>query len=302
MRNIAVLGGGILGSEIAKQANILGDDVRLASRSFLNEELSNEGIRLISGDASDPEFLENFLKDCDDLVIVFGGMRPYQAELDPDLNLGLIENSLTNILTAVAQNELSSVSYISSGGAVYGEAHNQHHFDESDPPQPSTAYGRGKLAAEKILLDFGFSGSPKARVFRVSNIFGRGEIRDENFGFIEHALAAVRNRSELHVFGDGEDCRDFIPVSVAAQQVVSVIHKDDGPLVLNVANGVSNSLNQVIEMIEQITGQKIKIQQRERRACDLVHSRLNVDLLQKLTGYVPPDLRNELTGIWDAYN
>ena len=297
MKRITVLGGGILGSEIAKQAKILGGRVRLVSRSFSEVERTDTEIQLVSGDASDPEFIKTALQDTDDLVVVFGGMRPYQAELNPDKNLRLIEESLSTILSAAAESDLSSFSYVSSGGAVYGESVDGHYFDELDPPNPTTAYGRGKLAAEKMLLAREFSSSTKVRIFRVSNVYGRGAIRDENFGFIEHAIAAGRNNSELQIFGDGEDHRDFIPAEVASQQIASVMLLQDAPAIVNIANGVSYSLNEIVGMIEKITGREIRTERLERRTCDLRNSRLNVALLRELTGFEPPDLKRELTNI-----
>jgi nucleoside-diphosphate-sugar epimerase len=84
---------------------------------------------------------------------------------------------------------------------------------------------------------------------------------------------------------------------VASQQIAAVMLLEDAPIIVNIANGVSYSLNEIVEMIEEITGQEVRSERLERRTCDLRNSRLNNALLRELTGFEPPDLRNELTSI-----
>lgn len=297
LSRVTVLGGGILGNALAEELSRAGNEIRLVSRSFAKPKHQGLNIERILGDASDGETLQEALNGAERLVIAFGGMRPHQAEQSPDENLQLTIGTLEAVISSARKAKLRSISYISSGGAVYGESLNNQKFSEQDEPRPATAYGRAKLAAEKIMLQAGVNSPTKFQIFRVSNIFGDGDVRDPAFGFIEHAISAWRKGSELVIFGDGEDQRDFIPVGVASRQISALLELEESPPVVNIARGTSHTLNEVIKMIEDGTNRSITVSYRERRACDLRVSRLDNSLLKSLTGFEVPSLQEQLSDI-----
>ncbi len=297
LSSITVLGGGILGNALAEELSRDGNEVRLVSSRFPEPRHQSLNIERILGDASDGETLRVALNGADRLVIAFGGMRPHQAEQSPDENLQLTIGTLEAVISSARKAKLRSISYVSSGGAVYGESLNNHKFSEQDEPRPATAYGRAKLAAEKIMLHAEVNSQTKVQIFRVSNIFGDGDVRDPTFGFIEHAISAWRKGSEFVIFGDGEDQRDFIPVGVASRQISALLELDESPSVVNIARGTSHTLNEVIKMIEDNTNRSIAVAYRERRACDLRASRLDNSLLKSLTGFEVPSLQDQLSDI-----
>lgn len=73
-------------------------------------------------------------------------------------------------------------------------------YVESDPTAPLSAYGRGKLAGERAVLD----GEGRRAVVRSSWLFGTG-----GGNFVETMLALAAERGEVRVVGDQIGCPTY---------------------------------------------------------------------------------------------
>jgi len=143
-----------------------------------------------------------------------------------------------------------------SSSSVYGNAE-RYPTSELDRPQPFNPYGVTKLAAEHLcnLYAEGF-GVPTVAL-RYFTVYGPGQRPD--MAFSRFAMAAARGE-QIVIYGSGEQIRDFTFVEdvVAANMLAAT--KPVGPgTVLNVAGGSHTSVNEVLQIFEDLAGKRLSV-------------------------------------------
>jgi len=91
-----------------------------------------------------------------------------------------------------------------SSAAVYGDNAEAH--KENDVTPAPTIYGRSKLLGEQLISQ----ACPKRTILRLANVYSNG---DGN-GAID-----IFKRGGNKIYGDGEDVRDYVHVSVVAEAI-----------------------------------------------------------------------------------
>jgi nucleoside-diphosphate-sugar epimerase len=201
----------------------------------------------------------------DILFVVSGAARP---------NYGDHALECATTVELLSQFELpkkTKILYISSG-AVYGECIDPR--SEKDTPHPTTSYGKAKLSAEQ---NFASIYSNQAVSLRVGNVVDG----DRPYGIFSLLENAVKNRG-VELFGDPNDCRDYIGVTDFLKAIERLILLDRIPEILNIGSGFSVSLEQLSSLMESELGKNFTITWNNRRAGDLSASRLNTGEMKKL--------------------
>jgi UDP-glucose 4-epimerase len=171
----------------------------------------------------------------------------------------------------------------SSTAAVYGEPE-VIPIPESAPKIPVSPYGASKLAAERMISQFGDRSGIRSIRLRYFNACGAdpdGEIGEDHAPethLIPLVLdTALGRRSEISVFGtdyptqDGTAVRDYIHVcDLAAAHLAAMEHLlDDGKSdALNLGTGRGISVGEIIEQARRATGLDVPWVARARRAGD----------------------------------
>jgi UDP-glucose 4-epimerase len=118
---------------------------------------------------------------------------------DADVNI----KGLLNLLEAAVKNETKKVVFISSGGAIYGEAV-EYPTSEAYPPIPLSPYAITKFASEKYLAFYDHHYGLDYTVLRYANIYGPRQIPHGEAGvvaiFMENLLE--KRPSTLYHFPD----------------------------------------------------------------------------------------------------
>lgn len=171
----------------------------------------------------------------------------------------------------------------SSTAATYGEPKSIP-IVETDPTQPTNAYGETKLAMEKMFKWCDVAHGLKYVALRYFNACGAhisgkiGEAHNPESHLIPLILQVPNGKREsIKVFGtdyptkDGTCVRDYIHVTdLAAAHILAVKYLIDGneSNTFNLGNGVGFTVNEVIEKAKQVTKLPIKVEQDARRAGD----------------------------------
>ena len=174
----------------------------------------------------------------------------------------------------------------SSTCATYGEPEKLP-LTEDHPQRPMSPYGRSKLMVEWILEDCEVAWGLKSAALRYFNASGCstdgkiGEDHDPETHLIPLVLQAIKGEvPALTVFGtdyptdDGTCIRDYIHVEDLAQAHLRALrHLGEGgdSLRLNLGTGCGISVREIIEIAEEITGEKVPVTYGERRAGDPAH-------------------------------
>ena len=101
-------------------------------------------------------------------------------------------------------------------------------------------------------------------------------------------VTAILKDSPPTIYGDGEQSRDFTYIDnvVQANLLAARAEKTQGQTV-NIACGQAVTVNQIIEMINNITGRNVKPIYVDRRPGDVKHSLADITAAKELIGYTP---------------
>lgn len=199
-------------------------------------------------------------------------------------DLPLLERLLDGLAALPAERRPLFV-FFSTGGAVYGNAPGRPNR-EDDPPHPIGHYGRGKLAAERLIHARAARDGLACCVLRISNPYGYPVPKTRVQGIIPHACRCLAENQPLPLWGDGSARKDFIYYTdfLAALEAV-LAQRLTGTF--NLAAGESHQVCEVLAAIESQTGRNLKIEARPAPAWDVQDSRLDISRLTQATGWRP---------------
>ena len=170
-----------------------------------------------------------------------------------------------------------------SSSSVYGDT-DQLPARETNRTRPRSPYGVTKLACEHLadlyLANFGVD----AIGLRFFTVFGPRQRPD--MAFTRFARAVVLGEP-ITVFGDGEQSRDFTYVSDAVEATYRAVTHGRGGAVYNVGGGERASVNQVIAMLEELSGGPIEVVRKERQAGDARHTGADTSRAEADLGWRP---------------
>lgn len=114
-------------------------------------------------------------------------------------------------------------------------------------------YGVSKLSADLYAQEYGHSYGLRTGVFRMSCIYGPGQLGSEEQGWISHfVLSAVEHR-QVKVFGNGKQLRDVLHVGdlVRAFVAYSLHSRRLGSQVFNIGGGPDRTLSP-LELLREL--------------------------------------------------
>lgn len=159
--------------------------------------------------------------------------------------------------------ELKKIVYASSS-SVYGDA--ELPMREKSLLKPVSPYGVTKLAGENLCYLYCKNYSVPTVSLRYFTVYGPRQRPDMA---IHKFVRAILNGKELTVFGDGTYTRDFTYIDdVIEANILAATNEIEGE-VFNVGGGSKISVNELIEVLEEITGEKASIKYIEKQKGDV---------------------------------
>jgi nucleoside-diphosphate-sugar epimerase len=152
-----------------------------------------------------------------------------------------------------------------SSSSVYGDAP-ELPFREDGPCQPVSPYGVTKLAGEHLAVLYHRNHGLPTVSLRFFTVYGPRQRPDMAF---HRFLEAARDGTEVPVFGDGRQTRDFTYVADIVAAVRSAPLSGRPGSVYNVGGGERIALNEVLRLIETVTARPLRIQRREKQKGDM---------------------------------
>tara|TARA_B100000925_G_C21987482_1_gene465169 strand:+ start:888 stop:1898 length:1011 start_codon:yes stop_codon:yes gene_type:complete len=190
--------------------------------------------------------------------------------------MGFIENNKaecmqsvlinTNLLIASHENKIDKY-FFSSSACAYNKSKQQDVFieglkeDDAYPADPEDGYGWEKLFSERMCRHFMEDYGIEVRIARYHNIYGPFGTYD---GGREKAPAALcrkvinaskENIDVIDVWGDGEQTRTFLYVDECVEGTLRLFNSNYSEPV-NIGSDEQVSINQMIDMIQDISGSK----------------------------------------------
>jgi UDP-glucose 4-epimerase len=288
---VLVIGCGFIGSNVAEALARAGEPPIVLSRSRPTESvvatIGDANLRL--GDAAEREDLEGVLGDVSQVIFCAGGLLPVDSERDPERDRRLTLAPVATTLAALADRPGVHLTYLSSGGLVYGEP-TRNPVKETDPTEPSSTYGQLHLECERMIGEATRDAELQARVLRCSTVYGEHQRPNRGQGAVVTFLHRIEREEPVDLYGGGSTVRDYIYVGDVARAVVESAAIVGGPEVVNVGSGEGTSLIELLRLAESEVGQPAKVVEHPRRDFEIDRIVLDTTRLESLVGFQPTPL------------
>jgi len=286
-------GAGFIGSHLAHRLVALGHRVRVVDNLSTGDEANLIGLEgrleFLRGDLCDPDVSRRAVARID-VVYHLAALPSVPRSLnDPWASHAANVNATMRLLEACRAAKVRRVVY-SSSSSIYGDTPELPKRETAEP-LPRSPYAASKLAGEQYVLAFARAGLMEGVALRYFNVFGPRQSPHSAYAAVIPAflLAALEQR-EAMLYGDGTQTRDFTYVEnvvdanvLAATAPAEVI----SGTVVNVGAGERTSLLNLIELVEQVTGEALVYEQRPAREGDVQDSLASLERAERLLGYRP---------------
>jgi UDP-glucose 4-epimerase len=275
---------GFLGTHLAEILQFNNEIIGInQSNQNKNFELSN--IRIIEGDISNKNILENINTDID-LIFHFGS--PTSVVLfkkDPIKYFDNTINGMKNILEFAKINSIKKLIYPSSG-SVY--ANNFPPHVENVIPKPSNKYGVAKVECENLAKKY--VDEVNSIGLRIFAAYGPGEEQKQNLSSVINLfLDDVSKNNVPVIFGDGKQARDFIYIEDVITAILNSAELSQQGII-NVGSGISTSFNQIIEKISVQTGKEINPQYVKKESSYIDNLQADTKLMKSILKINPTSI------------
>lgn len=314
---ILVTGGaGYIGSHTVKALLLEGRDVVVFDSLELGHRDAVLGGELVEGNLLDRDAVDAvFNKYPIDAVVHFAAYASVgDSMVSPDKYFtNNIEGGL-NLVNAMREHGVGRIIF-SSSAATYGEPMGVP-IDESHPQNPTNPYGETKLMFEKILKWYDVAYGIKSVSLRYFNAAGadpEGKIGEDHTpeGHLIPIIlqTLLGQRENVKVFGcdwdtpDGTCVRDYIHVTDLADahlRALAALERGAETGAYNLGNGDGQSVKQMIDAAEEVTGKKVPWMAAPRRPGDPAKLVASSKKLKNELGWQPkyPDVRTIIEHAW----
>ena len=292
MASMLVTGGaGFIGSHLAERLLGLGHEVRVLDNfsTGRRENIASfaEGIEVFEVDVRDREGVARAVKGVD-VVFHEAALASVPRSVDDPMTSDDVNvHGTLNVLKASRDAGVHRLIYASSS-SVYGNSP-ELPKREGMTPQPESPYAVGKLAGEHYCKVFSSLYGLDCVCLRYFNVFGPRQDPGSQYAAVVpiFVTALLRNEAPL-IHGDGEQSRDFTYVANVVDANLSAVEKDAATgNVMNVACGVTTTVNDLFARVRGIAGSSIDAEHGPPRAGDVRHSYADIGRAVDLIGFRP---------------
>jgi len=287
--NYLITGGaGFIGRHLANRLAALGHNVRVIDDLSAGEkEALDNRVLFTRGDVRDQPKLWTLLHEIDVVYHLAAKVSLPQSILYPreynDVNVGGTV-ALMEAMRAIAAPRI----VLASSGTIYGDQKRQP-VDEQVSPDLRTPYAVSKLAAEDYIFTLGRHYGIEAVALRIFNAYGPGQALPPAYPpVVPQLLNRTLLGGSLVVYGDGKQTRDYVYVEDVVDALIAAGQKEglDGE-VINIGSGVETSVNDLIALIEEVTGRKAHVLYNEEQSGGVRRLVADVEKAERLLGFRP---------------
>ena len=285
-------GAGFVGSHIATALVDAGARVRVVddlSTGYLKNLRHIESkIDFIEGSVGDAVTLGRALTDVE-LIFHQAAIPSVPRSVDrPMESHDASVNATFALLLAARDQKVRRVVYAASSSA-YGDQPELPKREDMRPA-PLSPYAVGKLVGEYYGQVFTNVYGLETVSLRYFNVFGpRQDPASQYSGVISRFMSALVNGEQPIIYGDGGQSRDFTFVSNVVDANMRAAESPSAVgMVINVANGRQVTLNELLEIMKNVTGKSAAAARYEPvRVGDVRHSLADISLARSLLGFEP---------------
>ena len=177
-----------------------------------------------------------------------------------------------------------------SSSSVYGMSSHAPFSEDQPELRPISPYAATKLAGELFCYTYAHLHGVPAICLRFFTVFGPRQRPDLA---IHKFVALIEKGEPLPIFGDGQTGRDYTYVDDIVAGVLAAIDYTPHPVngapfeVFNLGNSHPVKLNELLDLIEKVTGKTAIRERKEEQAGDVPLTWADISKAEKLLGYRP---------------
>jgi len=262
-------GASMIGAQVTEQLLAAGareivlfDNYSLATPEGLGDLVQRPEVKLVRGDILRPNELYDNLEGIDGVFAVAGFLTLPMSQ-NPHLGVAVNVQGMLNTFDACRYRGVGKVVF-SSSIAVYGEP-TADLIDETTSwtwsrLQPGAAlYAASKIMGENFGRLYHDRYGVKSISLRYSSVYGeRQHLRAVNSVYIMETYERLKRGERPVIPDDGREVHDYIHVADVARANLMAMESDVSRESFNVATGKATSLNELVAIVQKITGTKLE--------------------------------------------
>ncbi len=308
--SILITGGcGFIGTNLVKYLADRGNQIRILDNLSIGKaenlkQLQSQDSRLstvdlIIGDIRDQGEVSQAVKGMDAVVHLAAHTSVVESLEKPKEDWEVNVNGTLNLLEACRQNGVAKFIFASSN-AVVGEQTPP--IDEMKVPRPLSPYGASKLAGEALCSSYYHSFGLKTVPLRFANCYG--PYSDHKTSVVSRFIKWAKEEQSLIIYGDGNQTRDFVHVDDVCQAIYLSLVAEDSVFgeVFQIASGTESSINELTELMKEVTGNKIQVIHQAEREGEIRRNYSDITKARRVLGFEPRvKLKEGLKELWQSY-
>jgi len=252
-------------------------------RPFMN----NPRFEFIEGDIRDYDTVEKAVREADYVSHQAALGSVPRSIKDPRTTNDVNITGFLNVLEAVKQSPRTKRMVYAASSSTYGDSQALPKREDRIG-KPLSPYAVTKYVNELYADVYHKLYGTDTIGLRYFNVFGPRQNPNGPYAAVIplFILALIRNEAPK-IFGDGEQTRDFTFVENAVQANIRAFFapREASGEVFNIATGNRISLNDLIGVLEKISGQKINPVYTDPRPGDVRHSLADISKAASMLGY-----------------
>jgi UDP-glucose 4-epimerase len=254
-RAVVTGGAGFIGSHVvdrlleARTEVVVVDDLTTGRRENLPADAD-----LREADVRDAGAMRALLADArpDAVVHLAARASVTRSVAEPEDDGAVNVGGTLALLEAAHRADVERFVYVSTGGALYGEAETIP-TPEDAPIRPLSPYGTSKWAGEAYCDLYARLHGMSTLTLRLANVYGPRQDPHGEAGVIAIFCERLRAGARPVVFGDGRQTRDYVYVGdVAAATQAALDSAATGPV--NVGAGAETSVLDLVDALRALAG------------------------------------------------
>lgn len=318
MQILVTGGGGYIGSFMTRALLDTGMEVSVLdnfSRGY--RDAVDTRAKILEGDLLDTSFLDTVVsQNSFEAIIHFAGYISVAESVEKPGEY--FRNNVFGTLNLLEKVKDKNIKFIfSSSAAVYGDPTTVP-IPEDHAKDPTSPYGQTKLMVEQVFRWYNRAYKTPFAALRYFNASGaaldgsQGERHNPETHIIPKVIEAAQNGTDFTLFGDDYDTndgscvRDYIHVLDLVDAHIRALHKLEAgsALAYNVGTGNGYSNKEVIAAVEKVSGKKINVVVKPRRAGDPAKLIADCTKINNELGFVAQysDIETVVASAWQWHN
>ncbi len=302
MKALVTGGAGFIGSNVVDELIEQGIDVYIIDNLSTGKPQNiNKNARFYNLDITNRSAVDHVFKTVKPEVVFHLAaqidVRKSVAQPAFDASINVI--GAINVFELSVKHSIRRVVFSSTGGAIYGEPE-ELPATENTEVAPLAPYGVSKYCGEQYLNYFNRLFGLQRVILRYANVYGPRQDPLGEAGVVAIFTGKILNGETPTIFGNGEQTRDYVYVKDVVQANLLAINGKEGTY--NIGTGIETSVNELVKMLEKVSGKKITPSYAPPRKGEVQRISLDFKKAKMLLGFQPKySLEEGLRKTFDWY-